>query len=281
MGGLPAKGSLPKRNYVIETGPQDLDFLDRQPVEGQLLAERLAFGALSSEEALQYAVEIGAALNKAHARGMVHGCLAPCHICLTANGAVVLAPPLHPGADTAPYRAPEQVRGDQPDSRSDVFAFGAILYEMAAGTARLSWRRPAAEPVDHKRPQPDADPAIAGIRRDCERDFGVPGKVARQAAAADSERGHRAAIRRQGARAGRDSAAARAGAAALPRPMALRSRPKPSRRRCPNRRRKPNRSSLPAGSSSFTNPASQSRGFERPCRRSAGARCSGPTANCH
>src|SRR5581483_5717491 len=59
--------------------------------------------------------------------------LSPSSICLTDRGAVVLAPPLHPGPNTAPYRAPEQVRGEHPDSRSDVFAFGAILYEMAAG----------------------------------------------------------------------------------------------------------------------------------------------------
>jgi hypothetical protein len=119
---------------VTEAGPQDLDFLDRQPVEGQFLSDRLAFGALAAEEALQYAIEIGGCLNKAHARGMVHGCLSPRLVALTANGAVVLAPPTHPGADTAAYRAPEQVRGEQPDTRSDVFAFGAILYEMVAGT---------------------------------------------------------------------------------------------------------------------------------------------------
>lgn len=108
--------------------------MDRQPVVGRLLADRLAEGPLSAEEALQYAIEIGSALNKAHARGLVHGCLSPFSISLTAGGAVVLAPPLHPGAKTARYRAPEQVRGDHPDSRADVFSFGAVLYEMAAGT---------------------------------------------------------------------------------------------------------------------------------------------------
>jgi Tol biopolymer transport system component len=119
---------------VTETGPQDLDFLDKQPVEGQLLADRLAAGPLSAEEALQYAIEIGGSLNKAHSRGMVHGCLSPRSVVLTSAGAVVLAPPTHPGTATAAYRAPEQVRGEQPDTRSDVFAFGALLYEMAAGT---------------------------------------------------------------------------------------------------------------------------------------------------
>src|SRR4051812_26418317 len=99
-----------ERTNVIESGPQDIDFLERQPVDGQRLSDRLSFGPLAAEKALQYAIDIGTHLNKAHARGMVHGCLSPRYISLTANGAVVLAPPLHPGADTAPYRAPEQVQ---------------------------------------------------------------------------------------------------------------------------------------------------------------------------
>jgi Tol biopolymer transport system component len=118
---------------VTEVDPQNLDFLEKQPVSGRLLADRLDEGPLSAEEALQCAIEIGTALNKAHSRGMVHGCLSPYSVVLTANGAVVLAPPVHPGPSAAPYRAPEQIRGEQTDTRTDVFAFGAIVYEMAAG----------------------------------------------------------------------------------------------------------------------------------------------------
>jgi Tol biopolymer transport system component len=118
----------------MEAGSQDLDFLERQPVHGQSLFDRLALGPLPAEEALQYAVEIGVALNKAHTRGMVHGYLCPRCVSVTANGAVVLAPPARPTAGNAAYRAPELVRGEQADSRTDVFAFGAMLYEMVAGT---------------------------------------------------------------------------------------------------------------------------------------------------
>jgi eukaryotic-like serine/threonine-protein kinase len=112
---------------------QALDFLTREPVDGISLADRLGMGALSAEEALEYGIEIGNALNKAHSRGMVHGKLSPHSICIGESGVHVLAPPSHAEPQTAPYRAPEQVRGETPDSRTDVFAFGAILYEMAAG----------------------------------------------------------------------------------------------------------------------------------------------------
>ena len=99
-----------------------------------LLAERLAQGTLTAEEALGYAIEIGGQLQKAHAAGIVHGALSPEAICLTAAGAQVLAPGPEARLHSAAYRAPEQVRGEAADARADIYAFGAILYEMAAGT---------------------------------------------------------------------------------------------------------------------------------------------------
>jgi eukaryotic-like serine/threonine-protein kinase len=115
---------------VTDLGPPLLDLLTKQPVEGTLLAERLTKGPLAAEEALKYAIEVGTQLHKAHAQGMVHGSLSPHVICIASGGARVLGP----GPNAAAYRAPEQVRGEAADSRSDVFAFGSILYEMVAGT---------------------------------------------------------------------------------------------------------------------------------------------------
>ena len=78
-----------------------------------------------TDEALRYAIEIGSALHKIHSRGLVHGALSPFCIALAAGGARILQATPSP-EDRAAYRAPEQFRGEQPDVRSDIFAFGAL-----------------------------------------------------------------------------------------------------------------------------------------------------------
>jgi len=141
------------------------DYLVMELLEGQTLAERLKKGKLPFEELLRIAMEIADALDKAHRKGVVHRDLKPANIMLTKEGAKLmdfgLAKPLAlsaAGSGTAPllsaaatvsgaspltsagalvgtiqYMSPEQIEGKEADTRSDIFAFGAVLYEMAAG----------------------------------------------------------------------------------------------------------------------------------------------------
>ena len=118
---------------MIETSHSDVGFAGDDLVGGELLAERLARGPLAPEEALRYAIDIGAALNRAHSRGMVHGALSPYSVRIVSTGARVLQPQAEWDERAAAYRSPEQVRGKAPDWRSDVFAYGALLYEMVGG----------------------------------------------------------------------------------------------------------------------------------------------------
>jgi Tol biopolymer transport system component len=117
----------------MEADYSELGFAGDELVGGELLAEKLARGPLAPEEALRYAIEIGAALNRAHSHGMVHGGLSPYSVRITSTGARVLQPLREYDERTAPYRSPEQVRGEAPNWRSDVFSYGALLYEMVSG----------------------------------------------------------------------------------------------------------------------------------------------------
>ncbi len=129
-------------------------------LEGETLAQRLTKGALPFDQALRTAVEIADALDKAHRKGIVHRDLKPGNIMLTKSGAKLLdfglaklrpvgvsgaaavseAPtvssPLTGAGSivgTFQYMAPEQLEGQEADARTDIFAFGTVVYEMVTG----------------------------------------------------------------------------------------------------------------------------------------------------
>ena len=145
-----------------DIGHQDgTDFLVMEYLEGETLAERLRKGPLPLEQVLQYAIEISDALDKAHRKGITHRDLKPGNIMLTKAGTKLLdfglaklgrqmdAPAnislskLPTANDpvtaegtilgTLQYMAPEQLEGKETDARTDIFAFGVVVYEMATG----------------------------------------------------------------------------------------------------------------------------------------------------
>jgi serine/threonine protein kinase/Tol biopolymer transport system component len=149
---------------LYDVGHEDgTDYLVMEYLEGETLAARVGKGALPTEQVLRYGIEVADALDKAHRRGVVHRDLKPGNVILTAAGAKVLdfclaksAPALGsaatlPGTPTQSspltaegaivgtfqYMSPEQLEGRETDARSDIFSFGAVLYEMA--TARKAF----------------------------------------------------------------------------------------------------------------------------------------------
>ena len=129
-------------------------FIVMELVEGGTLADRLRAGPLPVRDALTVGRQIADALQAAHDRGIIHRDLKPANVAFTADGhAKVLdfglaktfsaapdAETMMPGATqsgvvlgTAAYMSPEQARGQPLDRRSDIFAFGCVLYEMLTG----------------------------------------------------------------------------------------------------------------------------------------------------
>src|SRR5262245_15411338 len=129
--------------HVTEVSAKEIEFLSNEAIEGEPLAQRLAKGSLPAEDALRFALDVGQALNRAHKRGVVHGKLSPHSILITATGARIIRPVEGTDLDGLAYRSPEQVSGETPDWRSDIFSFGTLLYEMVGGRRAFSGDGPA------------------------------------------------------------------------------------------------------------------------------------------
>ena len=143
---------------------QGTAFLVMEYLEGETLADRLMNGPLPLDDAFKVAIQIADALSAAHRHGIVHRDLKPGNVMLTVAGAKLLdfglakaSGPTIGGAGqsrlpttpanltargtilgTFQYMAPEQLEGKEADARTDIFAFGAVLYEMLTGKRAFS-----------------------------------------------------------------------------------------------------------------------------------------------
>ena len=185
---------------------EETHYLVMEYMEGETLAERLERGPLSLEEIVRHGVEIAAALDAAHREGIVHRDLKPANVILTKNGAKLVdfglarwgttpqilrsraggtadltADPRQRVTEdgtllgTVHYMAPEQLEGRRADSRSDIFSFGGLLYEMATGRAAFDGVSTAGviaailerQPPSLREVRPDLPPVLERIVRAC------------------------------------------------------------------------------------------------------------------
>ena len=189
------------------------DFLVMEFIEGESLAARLKNGPLPTEQLLKIAIAVADALDKAHRAGIVHRDLKPGNVMLTKSGAKLLdfglAKPLAAKAGasrigsgssatmlsgamtmsgptspmtsagsivgTVQYMSPEQIHGVEADARSDIFAFGALLFEMATGKQAFAGKTQsvvvgsilATDPPPVSSLQPSTPPALDRIVGTC------------------------------------------------------------------------------------------------------------------
>ncbi|MEO8190244.1 MAG: protein kinase [Acidobacteriota bacterium] len=186
---------------IYDVGHEDgTDYLVMEYLEGETLAESLTNGPLPAEQTLRYGVEIADALDRAHRSGIVHRDLKPGNVMLTQSGvklldfglARVFAPATaEQGLTNLPtqvnltsegtilgtlqYMAPEQLEAKEADARTDIFAFGALLYEMATGRKAFSGTSQASligailhsEPAPFSTVLPMAPPGLERVVKRC------------------------------------------------------------------------------------------------------------------
>jgi len=190
---------------LYDVGHQDgVDYLVMEYLEGETLTDRLARGSLPPEQVLRYGVQIADALDKAHRQGITHRDLKPGNVMITKSGvklldfglaklraatsgsvfsSVSVLPTQIDKSLTAQgtilgtfqYMAPEQLEGKDADARSDIFALGAVLYEMATGRKAFEGKSQAsliAAILDRTPPpissiQPMTPPALDRVVKTC------------------------------------------------------------------------------------------------------------------
>lgn len=177
------------------------DYLVMEYIEGQPLSDRILEGPLPTGEIVKYSLQIVDALDKAHKQGLVHRDLKPANVMLAKEGAKLLdfglaklqvptggfdeisgatmtsTPLTQQGTiiGTIQYMSPEQLEGLEADSRSDIFAFGALLFEMVTGQKAFHGKSQASliasilkeEPKPISEIQPMAAPMWERILRRC------------------------------------------------------------------------------------------------------------------
>jgi serine/threonine protein kinase/dipeptidyl aminopeptidase/acylaminoacyl peptidase len=175
---------------LYDVGRQDgVDFLVMEYLQGETLSARLERKPLTADETLRIAIEVADALDKAHRSGIVHRDLKPGNVMLTKSGAklmdfglaklqtfatgsqsgtpafsavatmATMASPVTVAGTlvgTVQYMSPEQIQGKEADARSDIFAFGAMLYEMLTGKRPFEGKSQlsVASAVLEKEPEP-------------------------------------------------------------------------------------------------------------------------------
>jgi Tol biopolymer transport system component len=185
---------------LYDVGQQDgSEFLVMEYLEGETLAARIARGPMPLNEVLKVAIAIADALDKAHAKGVTHRDLKPGNIMITSGGAKLLdfglaklaqqtssgdgsAEPSSgntttPGTilGTMQYMAPEQLEGKEADARTDIFAFGSILYEMVSGKRAFEGKSRAhliaaivsTDPDPLSKVRPETPPALDFLVKRC------------------------------------------------------------------------------------------------------------------
>jgi len=192
--------SHPNICALFDIGDRDgIQYVVLEYLEGKTLADRLARGSVPIGEVLKIGAEVAAALETAHASGIVHRDLKPANVILTKSGAKLLdfglakpgAGPTSGAADTVTlteslteegfivgtfqYMAPEQLEGKEADGRTDIFALGALLYEMATGRSAFEGESRASiiasvmnsDPQPISKLQPLSPPALDRLVQCC------------------------------------------------------------------------------------------------------------------